>query len=149
MKKIILLSAFIVTIAFGLCGCKKDDATVHFASETEQTAVVSSDVNRQTADSKEQKASSAGNQEQNEKDTAAASDDSTEWCVYICGQVANPGVYRVKPGARVCELVDMAGGMLETADKSFWNLASELYDGQMLYFPTAEELESEHIPEGS
>ena len=51
MKKIILLSAFILTIAFGLCGCKKDDATVHFASETEQTAVVSSDVNRQTADS--------------------------------------------------------------------------------------------------
>lgn len=138
MKKIILLSAFIVTIAFGLCGCKKDDATVHFASETEQTAVVSSDVNRQTADSKEQK-----------KDTAAASDDSTEWCVYICGQVANPGVYRVKPGARVCELVDMAGGMLETADKSFWNLASELYDGQMLYFLTVEELESDHIPEGS
>ena len=149
LKKIILLSAFIVTIAFGLCGCKKDDATVHFASETEQTAVVSSDVNRQTADSKEKKASSAGDQEQNEKDTAAASDDSTEWCVYICGQVANPGVYRVKPGARVCELVDMAGGMLETADKSFWNLASELYDGQMLYFPTAEELESDHIPEGS
>lgn len=148
MKKIILLSAFIVTIAFGLCGCKKDDATVHFASETEQTAVVSSDVNRQTADSKEQKASSSGNQEQ-KKDTAAAGDDSTEWCVYICGQVANPGVYRVKPGARVCELVDMAGGMLETADKSFWNLASELYDGQMLYFPTVEELESDHIPEGS
>ena len=58
MKKIILLSAFILTIAFGLCGCKKDDATVHFASETEQTAVVSSDVNRQTADSKEKKASS-------------------------------------------------------------------------------------------
>lgn len=51
MKKIILLSAFILTIAFGLCGCKKDDATVHFASETEQTAVVSSDVNRHTADS--------------------------------------------------------------------------------------------------
>ena len=148
MKKIILLSAFIVTIAFGLCGCKKDDATVHFASETEQTAVVSSDVNRQTADSKEQKASSAGNKEQ-KKDTEATSDDSVEWCVYICGQVANPGVYRVKPGARVCELVDMAGGMLETADKSFWNLASELYDGQMLYFPTVEELESEHIPEGS
>ena len=133
MKKIILLSAFILTIAFGLCGCKKDDATVHFASETEQTAVVSSDVNRQTADSKEKKAASDGEQEQKAKDTADDTDESTEWCVYICGQVANPGVYRVKPGARVCELVDMAGGMLDTADKSFWNLASELYDGQMLY----------------
>ena len=101
MKKIILLSAFILTIAFGLCGCKKDDATVHFASETEQTAVVSSDVNRHTADSKEKKASSDGEQEQKAKDTADDTDESTEWCVYICGQVANPGVYRVKPGARV------------------------------------------------
>ena len=116
MKKIILLSAIILTIAFGLCGCKKDDATVHFASETEQTAVVSSDVNRHTADSKEKKASSDGEQEQKAKDTADDTDESTEWCVYICGQVANPGVYRVKPGARVCELVDMAGGMLDTAD---------------------------------
>lgn len=149
MKKIILLSAFILTIAFGLCGCKNDDATVHFASETEQTAVVSSDVNRQTADSKEKKASYDGEQEQKTKDTADDTDESTEWCVYICGQVANPGVYRVKPGARVCELVDMAGGMLDTADKSFWNLASELYDGQMLYFPTVEELKSDHIPEGT
>ena len=149
MKKIILLSAFILTIAFGLCGCKKDDATVYFASETEQTAVVSSDVNRQTADSKEKKAASDGEQEQKAKDTADDTDESTEWCVYICGQVANPGVYRVKPGARVCELVDMAGGMLDTADKSFWNLASELYDGQMLYFPTVEELKSDHIPEGT
>ena len=43
----------------------------------------------------------------------------------------------------------MAGGMLDTADKSFWNLASELYDGQMLYFPTVEELKSDHIPEGT
>ncbi len=90
-----------------------------------------------------------GEQEQKAKDTADDTDESTEWCVYICGQVANPGVYRVKPGARVCELVDMAGGMLDTADKSFWNLASELYDGQMLYFPTVEELKSDHIPEGT
>ena len=69
MKKIILLSAFILTIAFGLCGCKKDDATVHFASETEQTAVVSSDVNRQTADSKEKKASSDGRRQKTQQMT--------------------------------------------------------------------------------
>ena len=147
MKKIILLSAFILTIAFGLCGCKKDDATVHFASETEQTAVVSSDVNRQTADSKEKKASSDGEQEQKAKDTADDTDESTEWCVYICGQVANPGVYRVKPGARVCELVDMALSSLRfQMDGEIGSIGT---DGQMLYFPTVEELKSDHIPEGT
>ena len=77
------LSLIHISIAFGLCGCKKDDATVHFASETEQTAVVSSDVNRQTADPKEKKASSDGEQEQKAKDTADDTDESTEWCVYI------------------------------------------------------------------
>ena len=58
-------------------------------------AVVSSDVNRQTADSKGEESSSDGEQEQKAKDTADDTDESTEWCVYICGQVANPGVYRV------------------------------------------------------
>ena len=62
--------------------------------------MVSSDVNRQTADPKEKKASSDGEQEQKAKDTADDTDESTEWCVYICGQVANPGVYRVKPSCR-------------------------------------------------
>ena len=138
MKKRILLSALIMTIAFGFCGCKKNDATVHFASETEQKAVVSSDVNRQkeVSDSKSDP----------EKGSSAKA-DSTEWCVYICGQVANPGVYRIKPGSRICDLVDMAGGMLEDADRNFWNLAEELYDGEMLYFPTTEELKSDLLPE--
>ena len=122
MKKRILISALIMTIAFGFCGCKKDDATVHFASETEQKAVVSSDVNRQKEvsdiESDSEKSSSAK--------AESADSDSTEWCVYICGQVANPGVYRIKPGSRICDLVDMAGGMLEDADRNFWNLAEEL-----------------------
>ena len=97
MKKIILLSAFILTIAFGLCGCKKDDATVHFASETEQTAVVSSDVNRQTADSKEKKASSDGEQEQKAKDTADDTDESTEWSSISVVRLPIP-VYTDKAG---------------------------------------------------
>ena len=143
MKKRILLSALIMTIAFGFCGCKKNDATVHFASETEQKAVVSSGVNRQKEvsdiESDSEKSSSAK--------AESADSDSTEWCVYICGQIANPGVYRIKPGSRICDLVDMAGGMLEDADRNFWNLAEELYDGEMLYFPTTEELKSDLLPE--
>ena len=143
MKKRILLSALIMTIAFGFCGCKKNDATVHFASETEQKAVVSSDVNRQKEVSDSKRDSEKGSSAKAD----LAESDSTEWCVYICGQVANPGVYRIKPGSRICDLVDMAGGMLEDADRNFWNLAEELYDGEMLYFPTTEELKSDLLPE--
>ena len=60
--------------------------------------MVSSDVNRQTADSKEKKAASDGEQEQKAKDTADDTDESTEWCVYICGQVAESRCIQSKAG---------------------------------------------------
>ncbi len=52
--------------------------------------MVSSDVNRQTADSKEKKASSDGEQEQKAKNTADDTDKSTEWCVYIVVRLPIP-----------------------------------------------------------
>ena len=32
-------------------------------------------------------------------------------CVYVCGNVVNPGVYEAGQNARVYELIDMAGGV--------------------------------------
>jgi competence protein ComEA len=49
--------------------------------------------------------------------------------VYVCGEVAEPGVYVLEPGDRIYEAVEMAGGM--TADA--------VYDGLMVYIPDSEE----------
>lgn len=64
--------------------------------------------------------------------------------VYICGAVAEPGVYEVKQGSRIYEVVDMAGGLTEEADVSSVNQAEPVYDGQMIYLP----MEAEHETDG-
>lgn len=62
-------------------------------------------------------------------------------CVYICGEVQNPGVYVLAEGARLCDAVEAAGGMTESASRTYWNLARVLDDGEMIYVPTTEEAE--------
>lgn len=52
--------------------------------------------------------------------------------VYLCGSVANPGVYHLEPGARVCDVVQLAGGLTEKADELSVNLAEPLVDGQQI-----------------
>lgn len=59
--------------------------------------------------------------------------------VYICGAVENSGVYTLSSGSRVCDLFELAGGLTEEAAADYWNQASLLTDGQMLYVPTNEE----------
>jgi competence protein ComEA len=59
--------------------------------------------------------------------------------IYICGEVTNPGVYILGAHSRLCDAVEAAGGMTESASRTYWNLAMELSDGQMIYVPTMEE----------
>lgn len=63
--------------------------------------------------------------------------------VYICGAVAEPGVYEVRQGSRIYEVVSMAGGLTEDADVSSVNQAEAVYDGQMIYLPTEAEHETD------
>ena len=49
--------------------------------------------------------------------------------VYICGEVANPGVYELSEDSRIYEAVDAAGGFTENAARESINLASKVSDG--------------------
>ena len=70
--------------------------------------------------------------------------------VYVCGEVAAPGVYQLKDGMRICDAVEAAGGLTKAASREYWNLAEKLSDGQMIYFPTEEEAKgAESIGRGS
>lgn len=59
--------------------------------------------------------------------------------IYICGAVANPGVYRLPAGSRVYAAVEAAGGLLEEADLKNLNQAQLLEDGQQITVYTTEE----------
>lgn len=60
--------------------------------------------------------------------------------VYICGAVAEPGVYQIEEGSRLFELIDLSGGMLESADATSQNLARVLQDGEKIQILTEEEV---------
>lgn len=66
--------------------------------------------------------------------------------VFVCGQVASPGVYELPEGSRICQAIDAAGGMLDTASTDWVNQAETAEDGQKIYVPLTEEAET--MPEG-
>lgn len=61
---------------------------------------------------------------------------------HICGAVVNPGVYQAKAGARVADFIALAGGLTSDADGDYINQAEIVTDGQRIYIPTKEEVES-------
>ncbi len=61
--------------------------------------------------------------------------------VYLCGAVANPGVYQIAEGSRLFEAVEAAGGMLDDADLTSQNLARVVQDGEQIRIFTKEEIE--------
>ena len=60
-------------------------------------------------------------------------------CVHIVGYVVNPGVYDVREGTRIYEIISLAGGFLPDADESYLNLASVVFDGQKIQVMSKEE----------
>lgn len=59
---------------------------------------------------------------------------------YICGEVKNPGVYEIEVGARIIDLLELAGGQGESACLEIINLAQIVADGQRIYIPSQEEI---------
>lgn len=58
-----------------------------------------------------------------------------EVIVHVAGSVMKPGVYRLKPTARVIDAVNAAGGVTPNADTAAVNLALPLLDAEQVYIP--------------
>lgn len=52
--------------------------------------------------------------------------------VYIVGEIAEPGIYKIKKGSILNVLLEMAGGLNETVDKDNINLAYRIDDNMMI-----------------
>jgi competence protein ComEA len=59
-----------------------------------------------------------------------------EVVVHVAGSVVKPGVYRLKPPARVIDAVNAAGGVTASADTAAVNLALPLLDAEQIYIPS-------------
>ena len=55
--------------------------------------------------------------------------------VHVLGDVVEPGLYILEPGARLVDALAAAGGTLESADLQAVNLARPLSDGEQIVVP--------------
>ncbi|MBP3340000.1 MAG: helix-hairpin-helix domain-containing protein [Lachnospiraceae bacterium] len=70
-------------------------------------------------------------------------------CVYIVGEVINPGVYMFDEEVRVNDVVQSAGGFTENAAKEYINLAKKVVDGEQIIIYSIEEIESSLMSQNS
>lgn len=73
------------------------------------------------------------------EESDSADQKEEELYVHVCGQVVNPGVYKLPDGSRIYEAIDAAGGTLDAAAAESLNLAEKLNDGQQIYIPSVDE----------
>ncbi|MCL5073442.1 MAG: ComEA family DNA-binding protein [Actinobacteria bacterium] len=82
-------------------------------------------------------------------DTGGADDsklgENTEMVVikvYVCGHIKTPGVYDIRDGSRLVDLIKLAGGATEDACLEAINLAQILIDSQKFYIPSLNEVKN-------
>lgn len=69
--------------------------------------------------------------------------------VDIKGEVMYPGVYKIREGSLLIELIDLAGGYTKHADIDKINQASIIYANQMIQIPKLVELTYENSTNGT
>ncbi len=84
----------------------------------------------------EQSGESAQEEQQQQEEPA-----KNQIIVDIGGAVKTPGVYEIKEGARLFEVIQEAGGLLPDADTTTINQAEVLYDGQKIVIPQESEIQ--------
>lgn len=75
------------------------------------------------------------------EDPGGEENEGSIW-VYVCGEVATPGVYELQEGDRITHAIEAAGGLTEAAGQVYLNQAAHLTDGQRIYVPSKEEEQS-------
>ena len=139
-KKRITVVIMICILLVVVSGCSKEKSsdTLEEVQQREKTESVEvSDETENKADETEQTV-----------DTEPVKKAGSEGVIYVfvCGQVASPVVYELPEGSRICQAIDAAGGMLDTASTDWVNQAETAEDGQKIYVPSTEEAET--MPEG-
>lgn len=83
--------------------------------------------------------------ESTEKLTEESQDESLEGftedsiTVYLYGAIKNSGIYQISVGARVYQVIELAGGLNDNVDPGYVNQARVLVDGESIFFPTVKE----------
>ncbi len=89
----------------------------------------------------------AGTTQESMTQDAGQTEETGTVFVFVCGQVAVPGVYELPAGSRIYDAIMQAGGCMETADICAVNQAGYLEDGMQIYIPAIGETYKEAASE--
>ena len=120
-------------MTFVLSGCQSDEITGEEVTLEEEALQEEKGSGEEQADGESQE-----QREGTGKEQTGRTDEGKIW-VYVCGQVASPGVYELPEESRIYEAVESAGGILEQGAAESVNLAEKASDGQRIYIPSKEE----------
>lgn len=138
ISKICILSLILVVIA--ATGCGNNEVYVN----SEEVCIEDYDEKENDASEESGPSDALSSKEDSSNEISASSSDTTDeyrYVVYICGQVNAPGVYKVAPGTRVYEVLELAGGYTDNAYTDNINQAETVSDSQMIRVLSFEEKE--------
>lgn len=75
------------------------------------------------------------NNSENNVENSVENIEETEIYIHIIWEIRNPGIVKLKEGARIIDAIEKSGGVTEYADLSKVNLAYILSDGQKVRIP--------------
>ena len=113
-------------MTFVLSGCQSDEITGEEVTLEEEALQEEKGSGEEQEDGESQEQQEGAGKEQ-----TGRTDEGKIW-VYVCGQVASPGVYELPEESRIYEAVESAGGILEQGAAESVNLAEKASDGQRI-----------------
>ncbi|MBP7059564.1 MAG: helix-hairpin-helix domain-containing protein [Lachnospiraceae bacterium] len=119
----IFLVLFLCILIF-LCSCSKSSYLDKKAEANKARS--NGDISTSSGKSLEK------NQGENTKDSGQKPKSYETWYVEVSGAVISPGVYKIKPGARIFEAIEKTGGITAEASLDDINQAAPIKDGQKI-----------------
>lgn len=125
-KKDKIIFAGVIFLAFLFANILSNDGVIDFFNKSDDEIVMT--------DQEQAKIEEDSSKEENIDDLSI-----NDKKVYISGEIINSGVYDIKDGDRLDDLVKRAGGFTEKADLDSINLAMRLEDQMKIYIPNIDE----------
>lgn len=133
----ILIFALCTILAFS--GCGRDKAILIDSQNDKDTTVESIEESLQESITD----ISSENEEKNIEEIKLINDNiNQEIAVYVCGAVLNEGVYYLPSGSIKMDALNLAGGFLPEASTSYVNLAEKVEEGEKIYIPYEDEVDT-------
>ena len=128
-----------LAVMLGLTGCGRSEKGVVWQTVEESFFTEAAESEKSGEASTEDSPENTTGKNSNTKEEIAETETAVLLYADICGAVENPGVYALEEGARICDLVKLAGGLTEEADLNVLNQAEKVTDGMKVRVYTKEE----------